>query len=116
MRFGFVLLTVRLILPTGLVGSPLPVRRFHVVPPSVDFQMPLPAPPLVRPHVWISICQNVAYNTRGLVGSITSSFAPLESFTNSTFSQFLPPSIVLFIPFSACRPYRCPSAATYTRS
>jgi len=81
------------ILPTVLDGIAEPVSFFHVVPPSVDFQMPLPGPPLFRPHVLISICQNPAYSMRGFVGSITMSDAPVESFTNSTRSQFLPPSL-----------------------
>ena len=93
-RSELALLIARPILPTGFVGSPLPVRRFQVVPPSRDVQMPLPAPPLVRPHVLISTCQKPAKRMRGLFGSITRSLAPVESFTNSTRSQFLPPSVV----------------------
>src|SRR5437016_10386628 len=98
MRLGFALLMPSPTLPTVFVGRPGPVSFFQVAPPSVDFQMPLPAPPLKRPHVWISICQNPAYRIRGLVGSITMSDAPVESFTKSTRSQLLPPSVERYIP------------------
>ena len=66
--------------------------RFHVVPPSRDVQMPLPAPPELRPQVLICTCHMPAKRMRGLFGSITRSEAPVLSFTNSTFSQVLPPS------------------------
>ena len=75
-------------------GSPLPLSRFQVVPPSREIQRPLPAPPLVRPQVWISICQVPANRMRGLLGSITRSEAPVLSLTKRTRSQLFPPSVV----------------------
>src|SRR3974390_3155937 len=93
-RWELARVIARPILPTGRVGSPLPVRRVQVVPPSVDFQIPLPAPPLLRPQVCTSTCQNPANRIRGLLGSITRSEAPVLSLTNSTRSHVVPPSVV----------------------
>src|SRR4051794_31821418 len=104
MRVGSDLLIPRPILPTVFVGMAAPVSFAHVVPPSVDFQIPLPAPPLDRPHVLISICQNPAYRMRGLVGSMTMSDAPVESLTNSTRCHVLPPSAERKMPRSGCGP------------
>jgi hypothetical protein len=59
-RVGIALLIPSPTFPTVFDGSAEPVSFFQVVPPSVDFQIPLPAPPLERPHVLISICQNPA--------------------------------------------------------
>ena len=39
------------ILPTGSRGSPLPCSLVQVSPPSRETWMPLPGPPLSRPHV-----------------------------------------------------------------
>src|ERR671926_1187142 len=100
MRFEFALLIASPIFPTGFVGRPCPVRRLQVVPPSRDIQMPLPAPPLVLPQVWISICHIPANRMRELLGSITRSDAPVESFTKSTRAHVFPPSVVRKIPRS----------------
>ena len=70
---GLLLAMATSALPVGLVGSPFPVRRFQVDPPSVLFQIPLPGPPPVRPQVWITSCQVVAKRTRGFFRSISTS-------------------------------------------
>src|SRR5215208_7104570 len=108
MRFELALLIPRPTLPTGVSGSPWPVIRVHVVPPSRLVHSPLPRPPLVRPHVWISICHVPAKSTRGLDGSITRSLTPVESFTYSTFCHVPPPSVVRKTPRSGCGPYAKP--------
>jgi len=92
------------ILPTGVVGSPCPVRRFQVVPPSRDMNSPLPRPPLNWPHVLMSICHMPARRIRGFRGSIAMSEAPVFSSTNSTLSQVFPPSTVRKTRRSGCGP------------
>jgi hypothetical protein len=85
------------ILPTVPVGSPLAVfvSDVHVVPPSVDFQIALPVPPDDIAHDVRYACQVAAYITSGLDGSRCRSMAPVESLTNSTLLNVLPPSVVL---------------------
>src|SRR5687768_12203209 len=82
-------------LPCGRVGRPVPVRRVHVTPASVLFQIPLPGPPLVRPHVFTSICHVAAKRVLGSVGCMTTSIPPVLSLTNRTRCQVRPPSAVL---------------------
>ena len=112
MRSEFALDMPSPIFPSVDVGRPFPWTRFQVVPPSRDIQMPLPAPPEVRPQVWISNCHVAAKRMRGLFGSMIRSEAPVLSFTKSTFSHDLPPSMVRKIPRSGCGPYAWPSEAT----
>ena len=116
MRFGCDGAIANATLPTGFTGSPFPLSRIHVAPPSVDLNSPLPGPPLVRPHVWISICHNPAYSVRGLDGSIARSLQPVFSSTNSTRVHVPPPSMVRNTPRSCCGPYAVPSAHTSTTS
>src|SRR6185295_4838129 len=92
-------------LPVMRVGRPLPVRRFHVTPPSVDLKSPLPGPPLSRPHVRISMGHMPAKMTREFDGSITMSEQPVFSSLNKTLSHVLPPSVVRNTPRSCCGPY-----------
>ena len=94
MRFELAFDMASPILPSCVVGRPFPVSRFHVVPPSRDIQMPLPAPPDTRPHVLICTCHMPANRMRGLFGSMISSDAPVLSFTNSTRSHDFPPSML----------------------
>lgn len=82
------------ILPIGGAGRPLPRSRVHVSPPSRDMKMPLPGPPLSRPHWLTTTCHIPANSTRGLFGSITRLEAPVFSSTNRTFCQVAPPSFV----------------------
>src|SRR5574342_843290 len=63
------------ILPSRL-GSPS-VRRVQVSPPSVDFQIPLPVPPLRTIHGTRWWSHIAAYRMRGFDGSIERSLAPL---------------------------------------
>src|SRR6266704_1337564 len=60
--------------------------------------MPPPAPPEDSIHGLRITCQNAAYSTSGLDGSIARSEAPVESFLNSTLVQVLPPSVVFQTP------------------
>ena len=50
-RWGLDRLMATATLPTGLAGSPLPLRRVQVDPPSRETKRPLPGPPLRRPQV-----------------------------------------------------------------
>jgi hypothetical protein len=74
------------------------------VPPSFEVKRPLPGPPLSRPQVLMSICHMPANSLRGFFGSIASSEQPVFSSTNSTRSQFLPPSVVRNTPRSGWGP------------
>lgn len=81
--------------PSGPSGRPLPERRVHVSPPSVDFQIPLPGPPpfmqqAVRTRWYVD-----ANSVFGSVADITRSFAPVYSSTLRTCFQVRPPSVVL---------------------
>src|SRR6185312_683977 len=78
--------------------------------------MPLPGPPLEYVHGRRYVSHMVAYSTCGFDGSIASVTAPVLSSTNSTFSQCLPPSVVLYTPRSGLGAHTWPSAAAYTTS
>src|SRR5437868_4887999 len=55
-----------------------------------------------------------AYSTSGFAGLISRSAAPIESDTNSTLRQLLPPSVLLNTPRSALLLNALPIAATHT--
>ena len=101
-------------LPTGRAGSPRPVRRFQLTPPSPEIKRPLPGPPLSLPQVWISSCHMPAKRIRGLFASMARSEQPVFSSTKSALSQVLPPSVVRKTPRSCCGPLACPSAHAQT--
>jgi hypothetical protein len=92
---GFAAETVMPTLPMMPGGSPgLRVISFQVFPASVVLNRPLPAPPLTSIQGLRPACQNPAYSTSGLVGSMIRSTAPVESLRNRILVQLLPPSIV----------------------
>src|SRR4051812_34107916 len=69
------------IFPTnGSVGNP-PVSCFHVSPPSVDLNRPLPGifDGAYTDHGGRRVAHSDAYSTRGLRGSIARSIAPTFS-------------------------------------
>src|ERR1700736_4697210 len=69
--------TDMLILPGMPAGIPgLRVSSFQVSPPSVDWNSPLPAPPLESEYGVRKASHSEAYNTFELCGSITRSMAP----------------------------------------
>src|SRR5512146_259576 len=79
-RFGLAGEIAMPTLPMIPVGNPgLRVISVQCSPPSVVLKMPPPAPPLIRSHGLRPACQSAAYRTSGLLGSITSSIAPVES-------------------------------------
>src|SRR4030095_11596985 len=105
MRLGLLLAIASATFPIVRVGRPLPVSRFHVTPPSVDLNNPLPGPPLSLPHARISLVHIPSKRMREFDGSIAMSEQPLFSSVNKTLSQFLPPSTVRNTPRSGCGPY-----------
>src|SRR5512133_1635620 len=117
MRFGFAGEIVIPTLPIKPLGKPvLCVISVQCSPASVVLKMPPPVPPLISIHGLRPACQSAAYKSSGLLGSITSSIAPVESLRKRTFFQVLPPSVVLKTPRSGFVPQTCPSAATYATS
>src|SRR5688500_3866194 len=94
-KFPLRLKMSRAILPNGPSGSPLPLRRVQVSPPSFDRQMPLPGPPPFMQQALRTRWYVDANSTRGLVADITRSLAPVHSSTRSTCFQVRPPSVVL---------------------
>ncbi len=64
--------------------------------------MPLPAPPLSIAHGCISTCHVPAQIVRGFFASIDRPEQPVFSSTNSTRSQWPPPSVVRNTPRSCC--------------
>src|SRR5688572_8601986 len=96
-------------------GSPsLSDRRRHVSPPSQLVQMPLPGPPEVK-NQGKRRCSHVdASRCSGFDGSITSSNAPVRSFTYSTLRHVLPPSVVLKTPRSTPSLHAGPCADNQT--
>src|SRR5207237_7498275 len=69
--------TARPILPMIPCGSPrLRVISFHVSPPSVDFQIPLPGPPDTTSPARRTPCRTPTYSRRGWGGSIARPIAP----------------------------------------
>src|SRR2546427_12191787 len=99
-RLGSEGATATAILPTGwfAAGSPWPVSRFQVAPPSRVTQSPLPGPPLFRFHVLISSCHMPANRTLGSPGSIARSAQPVFASTNSPRLHALPPSVGGYTP------------------
>src|SRR4030095_8000128 len=85
-----------LILPHTPCGSPpMRVISFHVSPPSVDLNRPLPGPPL---DIWYSkryASHSAASNTLGFLRSISTSPAPVLLSRPSTFFHVFPPSVDL---------------------
>src|SRR2546426_1110615 len=117
-RLGSEGATATAILPTGwfAAGSPWPVSRFHVAPPSRVTHSPLPGPPLFRFHVLISSCHIPANRTFGSPGSIARSAQPVFGSTDSTRFHVLPPSVVRYTPRSGDGPKARPRAHTNTMS
>src|SRR5687767_9894744 len=97
-------------MPCGRPG--LRVISVHVSPPSVVLNTPEPAPPETSCHGRRCACQKPAYRTLGLLGSITRSTMPVESFRKRILSQVLPPSFERKTPRSGFEPYTWPSAPT----
>src|SRR4051794_14063605 len=80
-------------LPQMPAGKPaLRVSSVQWSPPSVVFHSPLPLPPDESSHGVRPACQNPAYSTFGLFGSMTRSTTPVESLRKRIFSHVLPPS------------------------
>src|SRR5262249_47291155 len=77
-------------IPSGRPG--LRVSSVQWSPPSVVLNKPLPLPPDDKSQGVRPACQNPAYNTFGLPGSITRSTTPVESLRKKIFSHVLPPS------------------------
>src|SRR5437867_12968222 len=94
-------------MPAGNPG--LRVISVHVSPPSVVLNIPEPAPPEFSVHGLRYTCQNPAYSTFGLLGSIVSSTTPVESLRNSTFCHVLPPSFERYTPRVSLGPNACPN-------
>src|SRR6185503_13793341 len=101
-------------IPFGIPGAR--VSSFHVSPPSVERNNPLPAPPLDIFHGILYACHSVAKRILGLLGSITRSTAPVESLRKRILSHDFPPFRDLNTPLSGLGADGLPSAATYTRS
>ena len=101
------------ILPISPAGSPgLRVISFHVSPPSMLLNKPLPGPPL---DIWNSrrnACHSDAYSTFGFARSNAMSMPPVLSSRNSTFFQVVPPSVLRKIPRSLLGTLYLPKAAT----
>ena len=93
--------TATSILPSGDRGSPGPETFDHVVPPSCETWMPLPAPPLSIAHGCISTCHVPANSVRGFFMSIESPEQPVFSSTKRTRSHVSPPSVVRNTPRSS---------------
>jgi hypothetical protein len=65
------------------------------LPASSVRQMPLPAPPPLKPHGCRRRWYDDANRVLGLVGCITTSMKPVSLSMNFVFVQVLPPSLVL---------------------
>ena len=92
-RSGFAGDTATPIFPISF-GSPS-ASRVQLSPPSVLFQIPLPAPPERTIHGIRWWSQKAAYRMRGLAGSIDRSLAPLVALVPaSTSAQVAPPSVL----------------------
>src|SRR6185312_12052216 len=103
------------ILPHTPLGRPLPVSWVQVVPPSVDLYRPLPGPPLSERQGRRRNWYIAAYTIWLLLGSNSTSTAPVLSSLYRTFFQVWPPSSERKRPRSALGPEACPMAATKTR-
>src|ERR1041385_8150735 len=101
MRRGLPGATATPLRPMQAAGSPF-VSWFQVLPPSVDLKMPPPGPfdGWYVYHGGRRVFQSVAYTTCELVGSITTSTAPMLSFLKRTFVQVFPPSCERYTPRS----------------
>src|SRR5262249_36584017 len=99
-------------MPQVPLGSPSPSTFSQLSPPSVERLSWLPGPPLSKLHGRRITCQKPAYRTRGFVGSIASSEAPVLSSSYATLSQLLPPSVERNTPRSALGPKAWPCTAT----
>ena len=97
-------------------GRPLPSTFSHVSPASVDFQIALPGPPLLKKYGPRTRSQLVAHRMSGFCGCMSMSTKPASSETKLIRSQVSPPSFVRYSPRSSFAPQGCPSAATYTQS
>src|SRR6056297_1427522 len=105
------------ILPKSPLGRPSSaVIFFQVSPPSCVMCNPLPSPPELKNHGSLLCSHMAAISLFGFFGSITKSATPVLLFTNNTFSQVSPPSVVLKTPRSGCSPQGEPMAPTYTTS
>src|SRR6185437_1866419 len=95
-RLGAAADTANPMLPITPLGRPgACVSSVQCSPPSLDLKMPLPAPPDDNNHGVRPACQSAAYRTSGLVGSSTSSMAPVESLRKRILRQCTPPSVDL---------------------
>src|SRR4051812_1048259 len=101
-------------IPAGRPG--LRVISVQWSPPSVVLNNPDPGPPEFNSHGRRYTCQNPAYSTLGLLGSITRSTTPAESLRKRIFSHVVPPSFERYTPRSGFAPNAWPSAPTYTSS
>ncbi len=103
--------------PSGPSGNPgFWLRSVQWSPPSVVFHRPLRPPPALKPHGVLWNFHMAAKITRGLLGSMDRSMAPVLSFRNSTFCHVAPPSSERNTPRSGFGPNAWPNAATKTRS
>ena len=101
---------MRPLMPSGRPG--LSLISVQVSPPSADLKMPLPGPPDSRIQGRRITCHSAAYRTRGLVGSMPRSIAPVWGLRYSTRSQLAPPSRERNTPRCSLGPKAWPSAAT----
>src|SRR5436190_20017478 len=101
-------------MPAGRPG--LRVISVQLSPPSVDFHIPEFGPPEFSSHGLRYTCQNPAYSTFALLGSITRSTTPAESPRERILSHVLPPSFERYTPRVEFGPNAWPSTPAYTRS
>src|SRR5947207_539725 len=79
--------------PSAPEGMPLVSGR-HVVPPSVDLNIPPPGPlHALFSHGPCRASHSAAYTVSGCAGSICTSLAPVFSSLPSTFVKLRPPSV-----------------------
>src|SRR5262245_54237246 len=99
--FGWLLQKSSATRPIVPRGSPGALTFFQVRPPSVLLYIALPGPPPLNPHAvrwrWYIAAQRLF----ALLGSITSSVAPVFSSTYNVLFHVLPPSVVMNTPRSA---------------
>src|SRR5262249_36536426 len=116
MRWLFDGATCTFTLPHGPLGRPRsfspPGPSFsHVSPPSRETCSPLPDPPLTSSQGRRRACHIPASTTRGLLGSMQTSDAPVFSLSCRTFCHVLPPSRVRRTPRFSLGPNGLPSTA-----
>gem|GEM_PF-4447973 len=90
----------------------LRVISFHVSPPSVLLNRPLPGPPLDMVYSVRKASHMAAYMMSGFVRSMLMSIAAVLSSRYSTLRQLLPPSVLLKTPRSAFGTENLPNDAT----